>query len=58
MPVWKTSFEFCRPYQKDCKGKEVKPSIKSTWQALEAVVDEVRCLCSAASLPPPPGLID
>lgn len=28
------------PYQKGCKGKELKPSYKSTWQALEACVDE------------------
>jgi len=28
------------PYQNGCKGKELKPSYKSTWQALEAVVDE------------------
>jgi len=28
------------PYQAGCKGKELKPSYKSTWQALEACVDD------------------
>lgn len=28
------------PYQEGCKGKELKPSYRSTWEALEAVVDK------------------